>query len=102
MAVKTHQPRGAPNVSPGDAVPERVIEFRFAGRSTWPGSRLIPRTGGFTMAKVRVSTEVKAPVERVFERFTDIEHAAERVSGIKEIAVLSPGSFNLGYRWTDP
>ena len=53
------------------------------------------------MAKVRVSTEVKAPVERVFERFTDIEHAAERVSGIKEIAVLSPGSFNLGYRWTE-
>ena len=33
------------------------------------------------MAKVRVSTEVKAPVERVFERFTDIEHAAERVPG---------------------
>ena len=53
------------------------------------------------MAKVKVSTEVKAPVERVFERFTDIEHAAERVSGIKEIAVLSPGSFNLGYRWTE-
>jgi carbon monoxide dehydrogenase subunit G len=53
------------------------------------------------MAKVRVSTEVKASVEQVFERFTDIEHAAERVSGIKEIAVLSPGSFNLGYRWTE-
>src|SRR4249920_945241 len=53
------------------------------------------------MAKVKVSTEVKAPVERVFELFTDIEHAAERVSGIKEIEVLSPGSFNLGYRWTE-
>ena len=53
------------------------------------------------MAKVKVSTEVKAPVERVFEQFTDIEHAAERVSGIKKIAVLSPGPFNLGYRWTE-
>ena len=52
------------------------------------------------MAKVRVSTK-KAPVERVFELFTDIEHAAERVSGIKEIEVLSPGSFNLGYRWNE-
>ena len=53
------------------------------------------------MAKVKVSTEVKAPVERVFELFTDIEHAAERVSGIKEIRVMSTGPFNLGYRWTE-
>ena len=53
------------------------------------------------MAKVRVSTEVKAPVERVFELFTDIEHAAERVSGIKKIEVMSTGPFNLGYRWTE-
>jgi carbon monoxide dehydrogenase subunit G len=57
--------------------------------------------GRFAMAKVKVSTEVKAPVERVFELFTDVEHAAERVSGIKEIEVMSPGSFNLGYRWTE-
>ena len=53
------------------------------------------------MAKVRVSAEVKAPVEQVFERFTDIDHAAERVSGIKKIEVLSPRLFNLGYRWTE-
>lgn len=53
------------------------------------------------MAKVRVSTDVKAPVERVFELFTDIEHAAERVSGIKKIEVMSTGPFNLGYRWTE-
>jgi carbon monoxide dehydrogenase subunit G len=58
-------------------------------------------TGAFTMAKVKVSTEVKAPVDRVFELFTDIEHAAEHVSGIKEIEILSPGPFNLGYRWTE-
>jgi carbon monoxide dehydrogenase subunit G len=53
------------------------------------------------MATVKVSTEVKAPVERVFELFTDIEHAANRVSGIKEVEALSPGSFNLGYRWIE-
>jgi len=53
------------------------------------------------MAKVRVSTEVKAPVERVFELFTDVEHAAQRVHGIKKIDVLSPGSFDLGYRWSE-
>jgi len=53
------------------------------------------------MTKVTVSTEVKAPVERVFKLFTDIEHAAEHVAGIKKIEVLSPGAFNLGYRWTE-
>ena len=53
------------------------------------------------MAKVKVSTEVKAPVERVFELFTDIEHAAERVSAIEKIEVLSTGPFNLGYRWNE-
>ncbi|MEP7346158.1 MAG: SRPBCC family protein [Gemmatimonadaceae bacterium] len=53
------------------------------------------------MAKVRVSTEVKAPVERVFELFTDVEHAAEHVSGIKGIKVMSMGPFDLGYRWTE-
>jgi len=53
------------------------------------------------MAKVNISTEVKAPVEQVFALFTDIEHAADRVSGIKEINVISPGSFDLGYRWTE-
>lgn len=53
------------------------------------------------MAKVTVSSEVKAPVEQVFALFTDIEHAAERVSAIKEIEVMSTGPFNLGYRWIE-
>jgi carbon monoxide dehydrogenase subunit G len=53
------------------------------------------------MPKVTISTEVKAPVERVFDLFTDIEHAADRVSGIKKIDVMSPGPSHLGYRWTE-
>jgi carbon monoxide dehydrogenase subunit G len=53
------------------------------------------------MAKVKVSTDVNAPVEQVFALFTDIEHAAEHVSGIKEIEVNSTGPFNLGYQWTE-
>jgi carbon monoxide dehydrogenase subunit G len=53
------------------------------------------------MATVTVSTEVKAPVDQVFALFTDIEHAAERVDGIKEIEVVSPGVFNLGYQWIE-
>jgi hypothetical protein len=53
------------------------------------------------MAKVKVSTEVQAPVERVFELFTDIEHATNNVSSIKKIDIMSTGPFNLGYRWTE-
>ena len=53
------------------------------------------------MANVRISAEVKAPVANIFPLFTDIEHAAERVSGIKGIKVMSPGRFDLGYRWIE-
>jgi carbon monoxide dehydrogenase subunit G len=53
------------------------------------------------MAKVKVSAEINAPVEQVFALFTDIEHAAEHVSGIKKIDVMSTGPFSLGYRWTE-
>ena len=53
------------------------------------------------MAKVRVSSEVKAPVDEVFGLFTDIEHAAERVSGIKKIEIMSTGPINLGFRWCE-
>ena len=53
------------------------------------------------MATVKVSTEMRAPVERVFGLFTDIEHAAERVSGIKEIEVLTTGPFELNTRWRE-
>ena len=53
------------------------------------------------MAKVSVSCEVKAPVEKVFALFTDIEHASEHVSGIKGTEIMSTGPFNLGFRWTE-
>lgn len=53
------------------------------------------------MAKVRVSSEVKAPVDQVFGLFTDIEHAAERVSGIKKIEIKSTGPINQGFRWSE-
>jgi polyketide cyclase/dehydrase/lipid transport protein len=53
------------------------------------------------MATVKVSTEMRAPVEQVFGLFTDIEHGAERVSGIKKIEVLTTGPFELGTRWRE-
>ncbi len=53
------------------------------------------------MAKVRVSSEINAPVEQVFGLFTDIEHAAEHVSAIKKIDIMSTGPLNLGTRWCE-
>ena len=53
------------------------------------------------MTTVTVATTVAAPVERVFEVFTDLEYGAERVSNIQEIEVLTTGGFQLGTRWLE-
>ena len=53
------------------------------------------------MTTVTVATTVAAPVERVFEVFTDLEHSAERVSNIQKIEVLTTGGFGLGTRWLE-
>ena len=53
------------------------------------------------MTTVNVVTTVAAPVERVFEVFTDLAHGAERVSNIQEIEVLTTGGFALGTRWLE-
>jgi hypothetical protein len=53
------------------------------------------------MTTVTVDNQVAAPVERVFEVFTDLEHSAERVSNIQKIGVLTTGGFKLGTRWLE-
>lgn len=53
------------------------------------------------MTTVTVASQVAAPVDRVFAVFTDLDHAAEHVSGIKNIEVLTPGDFRLGARWQE-
>jgi uncharacterized protein YndB with AHSA1/START domain len=53
------------------------------------------------MTTVTVATTVAAPVERVFEAFTDLEHSAERVSNIQKIEMLTAGGFELGARWRE-
>ena len=54
-----------------------------------------------TMTTVTVATTVAAPLERVFEVFTDLQHNAGRVSNIKEIEVLTTGGFARGTRWLE-
>lgn len=53
------------------------------------------------MATVKVSSQIAAPVERVFQMFTDIEHDGKHVSGIKKIEILTTGRFSLGTRWLE-
>ncbi len=53
------------------------------------------------MKSVKVARQIPAPVERVFAVFTDLEHAAGRVSNIKKVEVLTPGGFGLGTRWLE-
>lgn len=53
------------------------------------------------MTTVTVTDTLAAPVEHVFAAFTDIEHQAARVSGIKGVEVLTTGGFRLGTRWRE-
>lgn len=53
------------------------------------------------MTTVTVASRIAAPVEHVFEVFTDIDHAAENVSGIRKVEMLSSGGFRLGTRWRE-
>ena len=53
------------------------------------------------MSTVTVRSEIAAPVARVFQLFTDVEHSARNVSGIKKIEMLTPGGFELGTRWRE-
>lgn len=53
------------------------------------------------MTTVTVSSRINAPIGRVFEQFTDLEHGTAHVSGIKKIEVLTQGAFQLGTRWRE-
>lgn len=53
------------------------------------------------MASVIVSTHVSAPLESVFEVFTDLEKAEERIPAITKLEMLSEGPFGNGTRWRE-
>jgi len=53
------------------------------------------------MMTITVAKYIAAPVEHVFEVFTDIERGAEYVSGVRKIEVMTSGGFRLGMRWRE-
>jgi len=53
------------------------------------------------MAAVVCSQTIHAAPEAVFALFTDFEHAAGRIKGIKKIEVLTPGPVGPGTRFRE-
>jgi len=53
------------------------------------------------MSTITVSNQVGAPVDKVFQLFTDIEHGPAHVTGIKNIEMLTTGPVHLGSRWRE-
>lgn len=53
------------------------------------------------MATIQISTTVNAAPEHVFEVFSDIEKAPERVEGIVKLELLGEGPVGKGTRWRE-
>lgn len=53
------------------------------------------------MTTLNVSTHVAAPIEQVFEVYTDLPKVVERVPDITALEILSEGPFGEGTRWRE-
>ena len=53
------------------------------------------------MKAVTVHHPMKSPPDTVWEALIDLEHAAERISGITKIEMLIPGPPGMGMRWKE-
>jgi carbon monoxide dehydrogenase subunit G len=53
------------------------------------------------MKPVTVTRHINAPVDRVEALFTDLEHAADHITGIKRVEMLTEGPFGVGTRWKE-
>ncbi len=51
--------------------------------------------------RVSASQPIRAPRARVFEVFTDIEHCAGRIKGIKKVEITSAVRAGVGLRWRE-
>lgn len=53
------------------------------------------------MPGVSYEQRIEAPPQRVFEIFTDLERAADRISGIDSLEVLTDGPVGVGTRYRE-
>jgi uncharacterized protein YndB with AHSA1/START domain len=56
---------------------------------------------GITVPTFKVSRTIAAPPERVFALFTNFEHAAENVTAIKRVELLTDGPIGVGTRFRE-
>ena len=55
----------------------------------------------WTRTTIAVSARVEAPLTRVFDRFTDVDHAADYVSSIAAVECFTDPPFGVGSRWRE-
>ncbi len=53
------------------------------------------------MTKVQVQRVIQAPIDRVWEVFTDIAGAPKAIKGIDSVDLLSDVPFGPGFRWRE-
>lgn len=53
------------------------------------------------MPCIEMTMDIAAPADRVFDVFTELETAADRISGIERIEILTPGPVGEGTRWKE-
>lgn len=51
--------------------------------------------------KIEVNEHINAPVEKVFAVFADIENAAQHISGIEKIEIVSDTKYGKGTQWRE-
>ena len=51
--------------------------------------------------QIEVSRQINAPLDQVFEAFTDLANAPERISGIVSVELLTDGPMREGTRWKE-
>ncbi len=52
--------------------------------------------------KIEAQTLIKSDIETVFDVFTDLEHAEERIQGIKNIEIIDPpAQMQVGTKWRE-
>jgi len=51
--------------------------------------------------QIEVSRQINAPLEQVFEVFTDLPNAPDRITGIVSVEMLTDGPMAEGTRWKE-
>lgn len=97
-AILTNRFPGAPLPQVAAAV-NAIMALQENRPVTHTARDVAPRT--WTRTTIAVTARIDAPLTRVFDRFTDLEHAAEYVSGIVAVERFTEPPFGVGSRWRE-